>query len=105
MKSCAYLEMVVNEKMQHGMSRNQALRAVRLERGSLEGAKETVRGAGWESLLERFCGSPLWIPHAAPIARFYGSRRDYPGVGHWSEYGHLQLRLRDVACAIAISKC
>ncbi|HVH86428.1 MAG TPA: ABC transporter permease [Terriglobales bacterium] len=50
----AYLEMAVNEEMQHGMSRDDALRAVRLERGSLEGAKEIVRGAGWESILERY---------------------------------------------------
>ncbi len=40
------------EKMKAGMSRKDALRAVRLERGSLEITKEVVRSAGWESVLE-----------------------------------------------------
>ncbi|PYT03214.1 MAG: multidrug ABC transporter substrate-binding protein, partial [Acidobacteria bacterium] len=34
------------------MSRKDALRAVRLERGSLDASKEVVRSAGWESLVE-----------------------------------------------------
>jgi putative ABC transport system permease protein len=48
----AYLEMVAAEKMKDGMSRKDALRAVRLERGTLEVTKEVVRSAGWESVLE-----------------------------------------------------
>jgi putative ABC transport system permease protein len=36
------------------MSRKDALRAVRLERGSLDVTKEAVRSAGWESQLETF---------------------------------------------------
>src|SRR5205807_4436982 len=47
-----FLEMAAEEKMKHGMSRKDALRAVRLERGSLEIAKEVVRSAGWESRSE-----------------------------------------------------
>ena len=47
-----YLEMAADEKMKHGMSRQDALRAVRLERGSLEVSKEIVRSGGWESLVE-----------------------------------------------------
>jgi putative ABC transport system permease protein len=47
-----YLEMAAGEKMKQGLSRRDALRAVRLERGSLEVTKEFVRSAGWESLLE-----------------------------------------------------
>src|SRR5206468_3017845 len=43
--------MAAEEKMKHGMSRKDALRAVRLERGSLEIAKEVVRSAGWESFV------------------------------------------------------
>jgi len=35
------------EKMKQGMSRKDALRAVRLERGGLELAKERVRSGGW----------------------------------------------------------
>jgi predicted permease len=50
----AFLEMAAQEKMKHGMSRKDALRAVRLERGNLEVTKETVRSAGWESQLETF---------------------------------------------------
>src|SRR2546430_10931627 len=49
-----FLEMAAEEKMKQGMSRKDALRAVRLERGSLEVTKEVVRAAGWESLVETF---------------------------------------------------
>src|SRR5438045_6068923 len=47
-----FLEMAAGEKVKQGMSRKDALRAVRLERGNLEVAKETVRAAGWESFVE-----------------------------------------------------
>ena len=47
-----FLEVAAEEKMKQGMSRKDALRAVRLERGSLEGTKEVVRSAGWESFVE-----------------------------------------------------
>src|SRR5713226_9839519 len=47
-----FLEMAAEEKMKEGMSRRDALRAVRLERGSLEVTKEVVRSAGWESVVE-----------------------------------------------------
>src|SRR5467141_2027091 len=47
----AFLEMAAEEKMKQGMTRKDALRAVRLERGSLEITKEVVRSAGWESFL------------------------------------------------------
>jgi len=48
----AYVDMAIDEKMKQGMSRKEAARAVRLERGSVDGAKETVRAAGWESFVE-----------------------------------------------------
>src|SRR5690348_218802 len=48
----AYQEMATAEKMKNGMSRKEALRAVRLERGSLEVSKEIVRSGGWEFFLE-----------------------------------------------------
>jgi putative ABC transport system permease protein len=48
----AYVEMAIEEKVQQGMSREEAARAVRLERGSLDGAKEIVRTSGWESFVE-----------------------------------------------------
>src|SRR5258708_28526564 len=44
--------MAAEEKMKLGMNRKDALRAVRLERGSLDASKEVVRSAGWESLVE-----------------------------------------------------
>src|SRR5580693_9313310 len=47
-----FLEMAAEEKMKQGMSRKDALRAVRLEQGSLEVTKEVVRSAGWESFVE-----------------------------------------------------
>ncbi len=47
-----FLEMAAEEKMKQGMSRKEALRAVRLERGNLEATKEVVRAAGWEYFLE-----------------------------------------------------
>src|SRR5215470_15427416 len=61
-----FLEMAAEEKMKQGMSRRDALRAVRLERGNLEVAKEVVRTAGWESVVEtlwqdlRFGARLLW---------------------------------------------
>src|SRR5437667_1187870 len=48
----AYLEMEAAEKMKQGMSRKDALRAVRLERGNLEVTKEMVRSGHWESFVE-----------------------------------------------------
>jgi hypothetical protein len=46
------LEMAAEEKMKQGMSRRDALRAVRLEWGNLEVTKEVVRSAGWKSFVE-----------------------------------------------------
>src|SRR5690349_2936510 len=48
----AYLEMAAEERMKDGLSRQEALRAVRLERGSLQVSKEIVRSGGWESFVE-----------------------------------------------------
>jgi putative ABC transport system permease protein len=47
-----FLETATEEKMKQGMSRDEAARAVRLERGGLHATKEMVRDAGWESVLE-----------------------------------------------------
>ena len=50
----AFLEAAVDEKMLSGMSRQQATRAARLELGlvSMEGVKDRVRNAGWESTVQ-----------------------------------------------------
>jgi len=50
----AYQEMATEEKIKQGMSRRDALRAVRLERGSLEVTKELVRAGGWEFFVESY---------------------------------------------------
>ncbi len=50
----AYREMSVEHKVRSGMSRKEALRAVRLEMGSLDSIKEQVRDVSWESRLETF---------------------------------------------------
>src|SRR5258707_7647120 len=47
-----FLEMAVDEKVKQGMSRKDALRAVRLERGTLDVTKEIVWSARWESFVE-----------------------------------------------------
>jgi len=47
-----FLDMAADEKIRAGMGRKEAVREVRLERGSLEGTKEAVRSAGWEYLAE-----------------------------------------------------
>src|SRR6266550_2892853 len=48
----AYLEMEAAEKMRQGVSRKDALREVRLERGSLEVTKEILRSGGWAFIVE-----------------------------------------------------
>src|ERR1700722_7135313 len=48
----AFLELAAEEKMKQGMSRKEALRSVRLERGSLEVSREVVRSSSWESIVE-----------------------------------------------------
>jgi putative ABC transport system permease protein len=47
-----YLDAAANEKMRRGMSREEALRAARIEMGGAESVKEQVRAASWESLVE-----------------------------------------------------
>jgi hypothetical protein len=48
----AYLEMAAEEKIKQGTSRKDALRAVRLEQGSVEVTKEVIRSAAWEAFVE-----------------------------------------------------
>ena len=47
-----FLDAAVKDKMRSGMSPEQALRAARVEMGSLDAVKEEVRSSGWESTLE-----------------------------------------------------
>ena len=47
-----FLDAAVKEKMRSGMSHDKALRAARVEMGSLDSVKEEIRSSGWESTLE-----------------------------------------------------
>src|SRR5271170_1565901 len=47
-----FAEMAAQDKMKHGLSREEALRAVRLESGTVQIAREEVRAATWESFVE-----------------------------------------------------
>ncbi|HEV2488745.1 MAG TPA: ABC transporter permease [Candidatus Acidoferrales bacterium] len=47
-----YLETAAAEKMKVGMSREEAMRQVRMSMGSPEGVKESVRSNGWETFAE-----------------------------------------------------
>ena len=48
----AFVDMAVEEKIERGTSREDALRAVRLERGTVDTAKELIISARWESFFE-----------------------------------------------------
>jgi predicted permease len=48
----AFLATATEEKINEGMSRQDALRAIRLQLGTLEVTKEAVRSASWEFLLQ-----------------------------------------------------
>jgi predicted permease len=50
-----FLEAGIGQKMRTGMSRAEAVRAARMELGSVEAVKDRVRDAGWESVFESIC--------------------------------------------------
>ena len=50
----AYLETAVEQKMAAGLTREAAVRAARVEIGSLDAIKEAARDIGWESTVETF---------------------------------------------------
>jgi putative ABC transport system permease protein len=47
-----YVDAAVKDKVRSGMSQEEALRAARVEMGSMDAVKEEIRSAGWESTLE-----------------------------------------------------
>ena len=47
-----YLDAAVQERMRLGMNQEQALRAARVEMGSMDAVKEEIRSIGWESSVE-----------------------------------------------------
>src|SRR5262249_55785090 len=48
----AYVETAIEQKVSAGMSREAAVRSVRVEMGSLEAVKDRARDVGWESMVE-----------------------------------------------------
>ena len=62
-----YPEMATDEKMKQGMSRQEALRAVQLEGGSLDGTKRNRRcRVSWTRQLWSYFGMKDNIPMTAP---------------------------------------
>jgi hypothetical protein len=49
-----FLETAIDNKMQAGLSRAEALRAAQAELGSVEAVKDGIRDVGWASRLESF---------------------------------------------------
>ncbi len=47
-----YLDATVKDKIRSGMSAEEALRAARVEMGSMEAVKEEIRAVGWEATVE-----------------------------------------------------
>ena len=74
-RASAYLETAIDEKMRAGMSREEAMRAARVEIGSLEAVKDHVRDVGWESRVEsvwqdvRYASRTLRRRRALPPSR------------------------------------
>jgi len=62
----SYIEISAEEKVRSGMTRDDAVRAARMELGSIESVKDATRDAGWETIVEQ-----IWrdIRHAARLLR------------------------------------
>ena len=90
----SYMEMAVQEEMRRGVTRDQALRAVRLERGNLEVAKEIVRTAGWESFVETFCQDVRFALRTLRKSPSFTTVAAHIGFGHRCEHCDLHLDLR-----------
>ena len=79
----AYQEMAAEEKMKDGMSRKEALRAVRLERGSLEVTKEVIRLCRLPPLSRELHNEGG--KQSEPLhSRINGLRASFVGVGGYS---------------------
>jgi len=86
----AYQDMAAEEKMKDGMTRKEALRAVRLEREASKSSKEIVRSVRLGILsrdvlqdlrFARRCSARTWL---------HCRRRPHPCARHWRQHRHLQ---------------
>src|SRR5258708_39151110 len=61
-----FMEASVEDKIRHGLSREEAVRAARIELGGVEAVKDRVRDVGWEAVLES-----VWqdLPYGARALR------------------------------------
>ena len=50
----SYHAIAAEEKVRAGMSREQAVRAARMQMGNMEVMKDQIQGSGWESVIETF---------------------------------------------------
>ena len=76
----AYLEMAAVEKMKLGMSRKEALRAVRLEQGTLELTREVVRSSSWESVVENCWRDLCFAARIKSVSSFPGVDTLHPAA-------------------------
>lgn len=67
----AFLEAAVEQKMRAGLNQQDAIRAVRLEMGSVEALKDRVRDVGWESSLDSLLDA---LPHHIYDMPTYGHK-------------------------------
>ena len=70
-----FLETAIEQKIRTGLSREAAVRAARMELGSVEAVKDRVRDVGWETDARKLLARrTLCTLDAAPSASIYGGR-------------------------------
>src|SRR6516225_7935923 len=83
MRNCAPIRRWPPKKMKDGMSRNEAFRAVRLERGNVEVTREIVRSGSWEFFVET-----CWRLHRLRRAHTRLRNRDDHSDVQYRRYGY-----------------
>ena len=101
----AYLEIAAEQKMSAGMSRADALRAARVEIGSVDAVKEGRETSGGNRSWRLLAGRALRAPDVAPIAGLHVGRRPDACPRHRGQYRDLHAHRRcaaEVAAGAAI---